>query len=242
MFYAYSICREKFQYLEQLGFTLTNSVEASGNNARYDGFHFEWIGKIRIKVSYYEQEVDVVFQHRGTSASYWYIWSKILKKESRFTGAMFPGDSLEKAITTLAEDINNCFTPILNGDDGLWSSIEEELEKDAAKRKQELEEALVDVPKLVKPTFQEAFDHINNKRLEGLRRKFAPKHNILQINKIGFIETLYTFKKQPTSLQGNAALAENHSTVQIYVDEDMYATVEELRTRVKQAASILVSK
>ncbi len=230
-----SIFLENFEFLEQLGFELADSVEASGNNSRYDGFHFEWRGKTKIIVSYYEQEVSIVFSHGNASASYWYIWGTILKKEQRFCGAMFSGNNIEKAITIIANDIKNDFLAILNGDDELWNLISEEKEKDAKEQEKKIKEALVDVPKLIKPTCIEALDRINNKGLEGLRKKFAPKNNILQISKKGIIESMYTFKKQPTSFQEHAAFKENPGTVQINVGEDTYATVEELTKRVEDA-------
>ena len=190
-------------------------------------------------MEYYELEISITFNRGELSVSYEYIWHRILKKEPRFAGLLFSGENLRKAIAIIAEDIKKDFAAVLTGDNAFWDLIKAESEKDSKEHALLLSEALLNIPKLVQPTFKEALARLNNTGLQGLRKKFAPKNNLLYINASGYIESMYIFKKPPTEYQKCAAFLENPGTLCISVSEGMYTMEEELAKRVSDDALIL---
>ena len=65
--------------------------------------------------------------------------------------------------------------------------------------------------------------------MSGLKRKFRPKHSLIQVNRKGKIEAIYKFKRIPTEEQQIEALNKHPGTVQIPAMADTYRNEAELK-------------
>ena len=82
--------------------------------------------------------------------------------------------------------------------------------------------------------FEEAIIAINNLDVSGLRRKFTPKHSLIQINFNGEIVGVYKYKDNPSEEQQLEALNEHPGTIQIPAMEDTYKNTQELKDAIKE--------
>ena len=81
---------------------------------------------------------------------------------------------------------------------------------------------------------KEAMITINNLDVAGLKRKFRPKHSLIQINRKGEIIGVYKFKETPSEEQQLEALNKHPGTVQIPAREDTYENEQELKDAIKE--------
>jgi hypothetical protein len=81
---------------------------------------------------------------------------------------------------------------------------------------------------------KEAIIIINNLDVSGLKRKFRPKHSLIQINRKGEIERVYKYKENPSEEQQLIALKKHPKTLQIPAVEDAYKNEEELKNAIKK--------
>ena len=79
----------------------------------------------------------------------------------------------------------------------------------------------------------EAFFLINNLDYEeGLKRKLAPKHSLVQLNRNGKIEAVYRYKYIPTEFQYTYVAKLYPRTIQLPTYADSYEAVEEFQARI----------
>ncbi len=81
---------------------------------------------------------------------------------------------------------------------------------------------------------KDAILKINNRDVSGLRRKFATKYSLIQINRKGKIEGLYKYKQNPSEVEQLEALNKHPMTVQIPAREDTYKNEQELKKAIDQ--------
>jgi hypothetical protein len=85
-------------------------------------------------------------------------------------------------------------------------------------------------------TVEEAFQLIENlDYAEGLRRKLAPSHSLLQINRDGDIVSVERFREPSTEAEQIAALNKYPGTIQINARPGMYESADELRERIQKS-------
>jgi hypothetical protein len=75
---------------------------------------------------------------------------------------------------------------------------------------------------------------INNLEVVGLKRKFRPKHSLIQINRKGEIIAVYKYKEMPSEEQQLEALNRHPGTVQIPAREGTYENEQELKEAIKE--------
>ena len=82
-------------------------------------------------------------------------------------------------------------------------------------------------------SIEDAFELINNLDVpEGLRRKFAPQHSLIHINRDGEIASVVRFKHYPSEAEQLDALNNAPRCVQIIGVPGMYASLPEFRSRI----------
>jgi len=81
---------------------------------------------------------------------------------------------------------------------------------------------------------KEAIIIINNFDVSGLKRKFRPKHSLIQINREGEIEGIYKYKENPSEEQQLNTLKKHPKTLQIPAVEDLYKNEEELKNAINK--------
>jgi hypothetical protein len=81
---------------------------------------------------------------------------------------------------------------------------------------------------------KEAIISINNLDVAGLKRKFRPKHSLIQINRKGEIVGVYKYKEIPTEEQQLEALNKHPGTVQMPAREETYKNEHELKDAIKE--------
>jgi hypothetical protein len=134
---SYKIALDSFCFLESAGFQLAEKQEATGNNARYDGWHFEWNGPINIRIEYYEMEFNVIFSSHGSRTSYLFVDYEIFNNRSGLQGTMFSSDKLQHALEKTGKDIKDNYGDILKGDPFIWKKISKKVEEAQQKNKKE---------------------------------------------------------------------------------------------------------
>jgi hypothetical protein len=82
---------------------------------------------------------------------------------------------------------------------------------------------------------KEAIILLNNLDVSGLKRKFRPKHSLIQVNRKGKIEAIYKFKSIPTEEQQIEALNKHPGTIQIPAMEDIYRNGAELKGTINKS-------
>ncbi|OHX35726.1 hypothetical protein BJL95_16050 [Methylomonas sp. LWB] len=88
----------------------------------------------------------------------------------------------------------------------------------------------------------EAVRIINNLDYEeGLKRKFAPQHSLMQLDRNGDIVAIYRFKKSPTEEEQVEALKKHRGTVQIPAMPGMFDTVAALQARISKSMPVFSS-
>jgi len=85
-------------------------------------------------------------------------------------------------------------------------------------------------------TSEEAFQLIENLDYpEGLKRRFAPGHSLININRNGEVVNLSRFKNLPTEEEQRALLQRFPDCMQIFGSSGMYATVDEFHERIHRS-------
>jgi len=85
-------------------------------------------------------------------------------------------------------------------------------------------------------TIEDAFNAINNLDVpDGMRRKFAPQHSLIQVNRHGSVVSVERFKVTPTEPQQFAALERHPGCIQLIGVPEMYASVIELQQRIEKS-------
>jgi hypothetical protein len=85
-------------------------------------------------------------------------------------------------------------------------------------------------------TSEEAFQLIENlDHPEGLKRKFAPGHSLINVNRNGEIVNLSRFKHMPTEEEQSAQLQRFPDCMQILGSPGMYSTADEFRERIQRS-------
>ena len=85
-------------------------------------------------------------------------------------------------------------------------------------------------------TDDEAFRLMENLDFpEGLKRKFAPKYSLLQINRDGEIVSVERFREVPREAEQLAALDKHPGCIQINGNPGLYPSVKALRQRVDRS-------
>ncbi|MEW8084854.1 MAG: hypothetical protein AB2823_04750 [Candidatus Thiodiazotropha endolucinida] len=69
---------------------------------------------------------------------------------------------------------------------------------------------------------------------EGLKRKFSPRHSLIQLHRSGEIVAVYRFKNSPNESQYTEAMQKNPGTVQIPAVVGTYPTVEALQAAIDE--------
>ena len=82
---------------------------------------------------------------------------------------------------------------------------------------------------------EEACVLINNLDFEeGLRRKFSPRHSLVQLARSGEIEAVYRFKRTPSEEEYSTALHDHPGTIQFPAEVGMYPDVESLQEAINR--------
>ena len=85
-------------------------------------------------------------------------------------------------------------------------------------------------------TIEDAFQAINNLDVpEGLRRKFAPQHSLIQVDRNGNVVSVERFKITPTEPQQLAALKLQPGCIQLIGVPGMYTNIGELRENIEKS-------
>ncbi len=85
-------------------------------------------------------------------------------------------------------------------------------------------------------TIEEAYNLIENLDYpEGLKRKFAPRFSLVQIDKLGEIACVQRYKSRPTEADQLALLKQFPKTVQINGEPGLYSSVDALKQNVKDS-------
>lgn len=85
-------------------------------------------------------------------------------------------------------------------------------------------------------TIDEAFRLIENlDHPEGLKRKFAPKYSLVQVNRDGDVVSVERFKELPTEAEQLAVLRRNRGCIQINGSPGMYASADAPRERISRS-------
>lgn len=83
--------------------------------------------------------------------------------------------------------------------------------------------------------FKEAVIIINNLDVSGLKRKFRPKHSLIQVNRKGEIEGIYKYKEAPTEEQQIEALNKHPGTIQMpAIEGGIYSNEQELKNGIQK--------
>lgn len=80
----------------------------------------------------------------------------------------------------------------------------------------------------------EAMIAINNLDAVGLKKKFSPKHSLIQINRKGEIIGVYKYKEMPSEKQQLEVLNKHPGTVQIPAREGTYENEQELKDAINE--------
>jgi len=85
-------------------------------------------------------------------------------------------------------------------------------------------------------SIEDAFELINNLDVpDGLRRRLAPQHSLIHINRKGEIASVVRFKHSPSEGEQLDALNKAPRCVQIIGVPGMYATLPEFRSRIEES-------
>ena len=81
---------------------------------------------------------------------------------------------------------------------------------------------------------KEALVTINNLDVSGLKRRFRPKHSLIQINQRGEIEAIYKYKEIPSEEQQLEALKKHPGTIQMPAIEDTFKNEQDIENAIKK--------
>jgi hypothetical protein len=84
-------------------------------------------------------------------------------------------------------------------------------------------------------TIDEAFTLVKNFDYSLSRRRFAPKHGLVQFNSSGEIVSVYRFRETPHEKEQYEALAAHPGCLQISTMPDWFETADELKTRIERS-------
>jgi hypothetical protein len=116
--------RKAFAFLEGSGFRLTAYGEPNSTDFR-DGWHLRYgSASLALSIDYYDMELSITFSTGDTSATYRFIDQHLFANASGYAGNMFPLDTLDRAIATIAADIRLHYADVLAGEPATWETIQ----------------------------------------------------------------------------------------------------------------------
>jgi hypothetical protein len=112
-----------FRFLEQCGFSILDERQPVSHDFR-EGFNIRYgRGQNIVEVRYYAMEFNVNFQNANQKATYFFIDKYLFDNASGCAGCMFPPEKLDGIIFEVANDIEQNYKNILEGDLSIWRRI-----------------------------------------------------------------------------------------------------------------------
>ena len=131
----FKLAKNKFSFLEELGFKLIKSDLPRTVSFRDGGYLLYKKSNIEIKIEYEEMQFNIVFRNSLQKVNYYFIDEVLFNNASGYKGDMFPLDKLEAVILFCAQDIQKNYLAIIKGDIGIWEKISKLQEKPREKAK-----------------------------------------------------------------------------------------------------------